>query len=958
MSILYVTACLFVFYFNSHCLLKINKILDQSNREQNGKYFKRAFSWIKPEKSAMSGKKKKTITTNPKSSILNYFSSQCKDVANEDTLSKRVGNTNGNNNKRKLKSKNTFSNTNKKPKILNTELIIISSDDSADENIDVRLNEKSKKSVATISKRKGRNNDDNSLSPQKIVPEIVNHEFIQKNKIANSISEVSPHHDDEKISDLNLCILKTDTKPITDDSKITKLLPNANISEGDASSVEDSCSLNEDKEEKIAYYLLNFRQILDTVLGNDDDRSIFEGSDDMLWIDKFNKLPLQAQKLYVRLYHRKVAWLRLEQINYPDISSNIHRVLKKLADDGFLLWFDQNNNNDLSLSDVLKLLPAPSLKDLAKSFKLNVNGKQKVQIQNELEEMCRKQQSVLGGFFKNKKPQAKGTHQKKSGLGSNVMKRASRLLGPCYKVASYPRTVFNRVLLVFDVTRGIDDETECSLTGSQNATGQGRHLQLSAILMAGMGKVSYPSCVVDRPTPIFSRRKDLLHYETAFQFQTDILSCVEMGNWQRAAALCDSAHSVHINIKENDKESLKHSENLPQFLRCFTAQWTYTRLRSLEVEVLQRLKNYKKAVEILEELLDQRMYCVSRRGHWWERLALNIDQHLKDPVRSLDVIHESLQDSDVRVGHKLALAQRVNKILTSKAVKKLPQLTTTYKTKLKPIIDRLQIEEAPVVEITGRLLPGEVQTGKSRFLRTEHEDDTATESTVICSVEELALSHYRNLGYDFGIHGEGGTFSTLFCLFLWDIIFMPGISDVFRTTYQTHPLDYHTDDFYLTRHKAIEERLKMIEDLKDDDCVLMDCDKDEKLDEFEDEASTVLSIMSMTWDVEYGKACAGMNWDIFASLEEAKGFVACIGGKVLSGIFRRLAKDLRHTRSGLPDLVVWNPIQKIYKMVEVKGPGDRLSTNQKLWIDELMRLGANIEVCKVIAIGGKKLLKE
>ena len=45
-------------------------------------------------------------------------------------------------------------------------------------------------------------------------------------------------------------------------------------------------------------------------------------------------------------------------------------------------------------------------------------------------------------------------------------------------------------------------------------------------------------------------------------------------------------------------------------------------------------------------------------------------------------------------------------------------------------------------------------------------------------------------------------------------------------------------------------------------------------------------------------------------------------------------------------------------MVEVKGPGDRLSTNQKLWIDELMSLNANIEVCRVVAIGAKRLSKD
>ena len=43
---------------------------------------------------------------------------------------------------------------------------------------------------------------------------------------------------------------------------------------------------------------------------------------------------------------------------------------------------------------------------------------------------------------------------------------------------------------------------------------------------------------------------------------------------------------------------------------------------------------------------------------------------------------------------------------------------------------------------------------------------------------------FRNEGYDEGIHGEGGTFTCFFCLLMWDIIFMNGIDDVFRTPYQ------------------------------------------------------------------------------------------------------------------------------------------------------------------------------
>lgn len=35
-----------------------------------------------------------------------------------------------------------------------------------------------------------------------------------------------------------------------------------------------------------------------------------------------------------------------------------------------------------------------------------------------------------------------------------------------------------------------------------------------------------------------------------------------------------------------------------------------------------------------------------------------------------------------------------------------------------------------------------------------------------------------------GIHGEGSTFTTLYGLLLWDVIFMDGVPDAFRNAYQ------------------------------------------------------------------------------------------------------------------------------------------------------------------------------
>ena len=67
-----------------------------------------------------------------------------------------------------------------------------------------------------------------------------------------------------------------------------------------------------------------------------------------------------------------------------------------------------------------------------------------------------------------------------------------------------------------------------------------------------------------------------------------------------------------------------------------------------------------------------------------------------------------------------------------------------------------------------------------------------------------------------------------------------------------------------------------------------------------------------------------------------------------------MIKNHRHTRSGFPDLTMWNPETKTCQIVEVKGPNDRLSKKQILWIDYLSKLGIKAVVCRVEAIGHKK----
>ncbi|RYG07254.1 MAG: VRR-NUC domain-containing protein, partial [Chitinophagaceae bacterium] len=59
----------------------------------------------------------------------------------------------------------------------------------------------------------------------------------------------------------------------------------------------------------------------------------------------------------------------------------------------------------------------------------------------------------------------------------------------------------------------------------------------------------------------------------------------------------------------------------------------------------------------------------------------------------------------------------------------------------------------------------------------------------------------------------------------------------------------------------------------------------------------------------------------------------CIPAIDLKNIFERLLFDIKSNRSGLPDLIQFFPETGSYRMIEVKGPGDRIQDNQRRWLD-------------------------
>jgi Fanconi-associated nuclease 1 len=105
------------------------------------------------------------------------------------------------------------------------------------------------------------------------------------------------------------------------------------------------------------------------------------------------------------------------------------------------------------------------------------------------------------------------------------------------------------------------------------------------------------------------------------------------------------------------------------------------------------------------------------------------------------------------------------------------------------------------------------------------------------------------------------------------------------------------------------------------------------------------ALIASIWEEHLGTLCRGVNWERW-SLEDLQIIARCVGGPGLAAVCRLLAQDLG--QGGMPDLLLWHPERNEVKLVEVKGPRDRLSDQQRAWIAALEDAGLAVEVLKVV----------
>lgn len=186
---------------------------------------------------------------------------------------------------------------------------------------------------------------------------------------------------------------------------------------------------------------------------------------------------------------------------------------------------------------------------------------------------------------------------------------------------------------------------------------------------------------------------------------------------------------------------------------------------------------------------------------------------------------------------------------------------------------------------------------------------------------ELAVARHLSTA-DAPVHYvENSLVCSLFGLLCWEAIFAP-VPGAFFHPFHSGPTDLYSADFRSRRTEVFARCLQRLDD------------------------GAYRSHLRQVYAAKQGIQSPFVHW---GALDETLLDLAlrCIPAAHIKAWCLRLLDDLRANRAGMPDLIQFWPAEGRYRMIEVKGPGDRLQDNQRRWLAFCAEQGMPVEVCYV-----------
>ena len=168
---------------------------------------------------------------------------------------------------------------------------------------------------------------------------------------------------------------------------------------------------------------------------------------------------------------------------------------------------------------------------------------------------------------------------------------------------------------------------------------------------------------------------------------------------------------------------------------------------------------------------------------------------------------------------------------------------------------------------------------------------------------------------------ENGLINSLFGLLCWRAVFAP-LPGAFFHDFHHAPADFAGTQFYRRRQREFTECLAQLE------------------------SGEYAHTIRTTHAAKAGVQSPFVAWGLLSEtlLDWA---LTCFPAAHLRRWFEWIARDVRANRSGFPDLVQFWPAERRYRLIEVKGPGDRLQDNQRRLLEFCVAHDMPVSVCRV-----------
>jgi hypothetical protein len=195
------------------------------------------------------------------------------------------------------------------------------------------------------------------------------------------------------------------------------------------------------------------------------------------------------------------------------------------------------------------------------------------------------------------------------------------------------------------------------------------------------------------------------------------------------------------------------------------------------------------------------------------------------------------------------------------------------------------------------------------------------------AIESLAAQHLGSAEAPV-FYVENGLLNSLLGLWCWEALFAP-LPGAFFHPFQAAPADLLASQFCERRESQLAA-----------------CRASLQSGEYRER-------ILHTFGEKAGLASPFVAWDLLTR-ELLILALECIAPQDLGCCFERILADIAVNRTGLPDLVQFFPRERRYRLIEVKGPGDRLQDNQVRWLNFCTANDIDAAVCKVAWIGDAK----